>query len=196
MSSMFDALAGQILQGGQLQQLNELLGTDDAQTRTAVGAALPTLLGALARNAAKPEGADSLLGALSRDHDGSVLDDLGSFFAKPNTADGDGILRHVLGDRRETVEQGLGRGSGIDPKKMGAMLSMLAPLVMGYLGRQRREKSLDARSLGDLLQGERETLEKRTPEAGILTKLIDQDGDGSVVDDIAGKLLGGLFGRA
>ena len=195
MSSMFDQLAGQILEGGQLGQLSQMLGTTDDETRTALGAALPTLLGALAGNAAQPGGADALLGALQRDHDGGVLDDLGSFFQKPNTTDGDGILKHVLGDRRSTVEQGLGRGSGIDPKKMSMMLSMLAPLVMGYLGRQRRERSLDSRGLGDLLNVERNSIEQRAPGAGVLTQMLDRDGDGSVVDDIAGGLIGKLFGQ-
>jgi len=195
MSSMFETLAGQLLKGGQLQQLSRHAGTTEDQTRTAVSAALPTLLGALARNASQPGGAEALFGALEKDHDGGILDNLTDFFQKPSTADGDGILRHVLGDRRETVEQGLGKGSGIDPKQMGSMLTMLAPLVMGYLGKQRREKNLDTAGLGDLLSGEKMSLEQKMPEAGVLTKLLDKDGDGSVVDDIAGKLLGNLFGR-
>ncbi len=195
MSSMFDTLAGQILQGGQIEHLSRQLGTTDDQTRIAVGAALPTLLGALAKNATRPGGAAALHGALSRDHDGSVLDDLAGFLQKSDTADGDGILRHVLGDRRQTVEQGLGKGSGLDAEKMSRTLAMLAPLVMGYLGKQRRERSLDSRSLGSLLGDERSALEQRTPETGILTRLIDKDGDGSVVDDIAGTLTKKLFGR-
>jgi len=195
MSAMFDQLAGQILGGSQLSQISQQLGTTDDQTRTAVGAALPTLLGALARNASQPGGADALFGALQRDHDGGVLEDLAGFFQKGSTTDGDSILKHVLGDRRETVERGLGKGSGIDPKQMSKMLAMLAPLVMGYLGKQRKEKSLDSRSLGDLLSGEQISLEERAPEASILTRMIDRDGDGSVVDDIAGGLIGKLFGR-
>ncbi len=192
---MFDALAGQILEGGRIEQLSRQLGTTDEQTRIAVGAALPTLLGALAKNASRPGGAAALHGALSRDHDGGVLNDIAGFLQKSDTADGDGILKHVLGDRRQTVEQGLGRGSGIDPDKMSRTLAMLAPLVLGYLGKQRRERSLDSRSLGSLLSEERSALEERTPEAGILTRLIDRDGDGSVVDDIAGTLTEKLFGR-
>jgi len=196
MSSMFDALAGQLLQGGQLTQLSQQVGTTEEQTRTAVSAALPTLLGALAKNASQPGGAEALFGALKKDHDGGILDNLGGFLQQPNTAEGDGILRHVLGDRRETVERGLGKGSGIDPKQMSSMLTMLAPLVMGYLGKQRREKNLDTAGLGNLLSGEKMSLEQKMPEAGVLTKLLDKDGDGSVVDDIAGKLLGNLFGKS
>ena len=37
------------------------------------------ILAGLARNAAQPEGADPLHGAVQRDHDGSLLDDLGGF---------------------------------------------------------------------------------------------------------------------
>ncbi|MGB3879118.1 MAG: DUF937 domain-containing protein, partial [Diaphorobacter nitroreducens] len=58
----------QHLQGAPLQQMAQRLGTDTAQTQSAVEMALPLLLGALGRNAEGPQGAQSLLGALQRDH--------------------------------------------------------------------------------------------------------------------------------
>ena len=68
------------------------------------GAALPLLMGALGRNASQPQGAQSLLGALQRDHLGS--NDLsgllgavlgGSRQGQPSRqTDGAGILGHIL----------------------------------------------------------------------------------------------------
>ncbi len=77
------------------------------------------------------------------------------------------------------------------------LLPMLAPVVMGALGRQKRQRGLDAGGLASMLGAERSDMERANPAAGMLGKLLDQDGDGSAVDDIArlGKgLLGGLFG--
>ena len=75
-ASLVDDLMAQ-LQGAPLQQMAQQLGTSPAQAQDAVGAALPLLLGALGRNAAQPQGAMDLFGALQRDHGGGA--DLGGF---------------------------------------------------------------------------------------------------------------------
>ncbi len=193
MPSLIETLSGQLL-GGQLDSLSSALGTDRNQTQNAVAQALPVLLGALAKNASRPEGANSLLGALQRDHDGSLLDNLGAFLKKPDLKDGNGILRHTLGGRRDTLEGGLSRASGMDPQKIKMLMAMLAPVVMAALGRARRERQMDATSLSGLLRGERESIERSAPEMGLLGSLLDQDGDGQIVDDVLGKVGRGLLG--
>lgn len=193
--SILDQLMGQ-LGGGALQQMSQSLGADETTTRKGLGAALPVLISALQRNAAKPEGAEALDRALERDHDGGIFDDLGGFLQSPQSGNGAGILGHVLGDRRGTVEQGLAKSSGLDLSKMGGLLEMAAPLVMGALGKKRREGGLDSGGLADLLGGEQEAVRRREPEAtDLLTSLLDQDGDGSIMDDITGKLGKGLLDR-
>jgi len=198
MSAMIEALTGQLLSGGQLNLLSQQLGADQDQTKTALAAALPMLLSGLARNTQKPDGAQALLGALDR-HDGGTLDNLQGFLGKPDLADGEGILGHVFGDRRANVEQGLGKAAGVDPMKMAKMMAMLAPLVMGYLGRQKRQGNLDAGGLADLLGAESAGLQKKDAGFGMLGRLLDKDGDGSIVDDLMGSagkgMLGKLFGR-
>ena len=195
MSSLFGGLLEQI-GGGNLEALSSQLGTDPGTTQKAAGAAIPLLMAALARNASKPEGATALHGALARDHDGSVLDNLSGFLASPDTKTGDGILGHVLGARRGSVEQGVAQAGGINPAAASKMLSILAPMVLGALGKQQRAQNLDAASLGKMLTNENSVAEKAAPGLGALTRLLDADGDGSITDDLT-KLgrnaLGGLF---
>ena len=88
---LFDLLAQQ-LQGSNLSQISRQLGTDEKTTSSAISAALPILVGALARNSSGTSGARSLAGALQRDHDGSILDNLGSFLKQPEKGPGEGIL--------------------------------------------------------------------------------------------------------
>ena len=76
MSSLFDQLS-QHVNADTVGQIASQIGATPAQTKTAVQAAMPMLLGALARNSATPQGAAGILGALERDHDGSLLDSLG-----------------------------------------------------------------------------------------------------------------------
>lgn len=193
MASIIETLSGQLL-GGQLDSLSSALGEDPQKTKSAVAQALPVLLGALAHNASKPEGANSLLGALERDHDGSLLDNLQDFMRSPNLDDGNGILRHALGGRQGRLETGLSKSSGLDPQKMKMLMAMLAPVVMAALGKARREKQMDSDGLMGLLKGERETLERQAPEMGLLGSLLDKDGDGQILDDVLGKVGKGLLG--
>jgi hypothetical protein len=185
------------LTGDSLGPLSRQLGADRSSTQAAVGATLPLLFQGLARNATQPEGAASLHRALERDHDGSVLDDLGGFLGQPNTDDGNGILGHILGDRRSAVEQGVAKSSGLDVSKVTQLMAVVAPLVMGALGRQKRERQLDQGGLTDLLGAEHRQAAAAAPELGGLAKLLDADNDGSIADDLAGLgkgLLGSLLG--
>jgi hypothetical protein len=196
MPSVLEMLTQQLGSDRSVGKLSNQLGADSAGTRNAVGAALPVILGALARNSNRQSGADALDRALSK-HDGSVLDNLDGFLDAPDTDDGDGILRHVLGEKRNNVEAGVSKASGLNSAMVTKLLPMLAPVVMGALGRQKRQRGLDAGGLASMLGAERSDMERANPAAGMLGKLLDQDGDGSAVDDIArlGKgLLGGLFG--
>ena len=188
-----------LLEGGNLQQIAGQLGISQEQAGTAVTAAVPLLEGAMQRNAATPTGLDSLAGALDRDHDGSILDDIGGFLGGGGSGGaGAGILGHVLGGRQGNVASSLGKSTGLDAGSVMQLLAMLAPLVLGMLGRNQRQQGLDIGGLTDLLGGERRAVEQKAPGAAdLIGGLLDSDGDGSVTDDLAklgGGLLGGLFG--
>ncbi len=181
----------------EIDQIGRRLETGPEQTQQAIAAALPLLLGALGRNAAEPQGAAALSGALERDHDGSILDDLAGFLGQGQTAPGDGILKHVLGPRQQTVEEGLGQAYGLSGQSASTLLSLLAPIVMGALGKAKNSRSLDPGGLSHLLQSEASSSAASSQWSG-LRSLLDSNQDGEVSDDIArmgSQLLGGLFGK-
>ncbi|HEX5963398.1 MAG TPA: DUF937 domain-containing protein [Gemmatimonadales bacterium] len=182
--------------GGQaVDQMSRKIGADPGTTGNAIDAALPLLIAALARNATAGGQAQSIDTAVSQDHDGSVLDDIPGFLNTADSGPGAGILRHVLGGRQQTVQTGLGQATGLDPQKAGQLLTMLAPLVMGALGRAKREGGLDTGSLSDLLSGEQDRLKETAPGImGTLGRFLDRDNDGSAMDDIGG-MLGKAFGK-
>ncbi len=194
MPSIMDLLSQQ-LGNNAISDLSRQLGTDKAHTEKAMTAALPVLMGALARNASKPEGAEALSRALDRDHDGSVLDNLSGFLNQPDEKAGNGILKHVLGAKRAPVEAGVSKASGLDANSVAKMMTMLAPLVMGTLGRAKRQQGLDTNALAQALGSERQQIEQRSPGLGGLASLLDADGDGQVLDDVLGKAGKGLLGR-
>jgi hypothetical protein len=192
MTALLDMLQSQI-GDGEIAQLTRSLGADEGQVRKAVAGALPLLVSGLARNAQEPQGAAALAGALERDHDGGILDQLGSFLGSAGSADGAGILGHVFGGRSEAAARGVGQLSGLDAGKAGQLLAMLAPIVLGALGRMKQERSMGPGDLGDLLGREHDNLRQRGGGTDLLSSLLDRDGDGSVMDD-ALEIGGGLLG--
>ncbi len=190
---LMEMLTQQLGQDG-IRQVSDRVGADTGATSAVISAALPVLVGALAKNSASSDGASALAGALDRDHDGSILDDVGGFLGRTSGNSGQDILGHVLGGRQANTESALGQMSGLDPSKVGMILKMLAPLVLGALGKQKREAGLSANDLGAMLGRERQRVERRAPQAGdLLSGLLDRDGDGSALDDVA-KIGAGLLG--
>lgn len=198
MDSILEMLQSR-LTGDEGARLGERLGTDPSTAQQAVQAALPAIVAALAGNARRPEGAANLSRALEEDHDGSVLDDLSGFLARGDTSDGDAILGHALGQRRPAVEAEVAKSTGLDMSTIARLLPILAPIVMGALGRQKRQADLDPGGLAGMLAGEQGKAQEMAPEGlgGLLGGLLDQEGDGLDLGDIAdaaGKL-GGLLNR-
>jgi hypothetical protein len=81
----------------------------------------------------------------------------------------------------------------MDLASVGKLLKMVAPLIMGGLGRVRQQRGLDAGGISDLLKGEMRSAEQSGGLPTGLLSLLDQDADGDVVDDLA-RLGSGLLG--
>ncbi len=205
-SSLADQFMQQ-LQGQPLEQLADQLGIAPAQAGSAASMAIPLLLGAMARNAQQPQGAQALLGALQRDHlpvaqhagpdIGALLGAvLGAARGAPGSAAGDGaaILGHVLGGARQQAEAGLGQATGLGGGA-GRLMAMLAPMVMAFLAQRVHAGGLGADGLGGLLGREQASAQQGGSAAGeLLARVLDQDGNGRVdLGDLL-KMGGGLLG--
>jgi hypothetical protein len=202
MFSLQDLLGPQ--QGEEaIQEISNNVGAEPSAVNSVIQAALPTILGSLANNASTPQGAESLNNALEQDHDGSILDNLGGLGsmifggsdeapAPPREADAGGILGHILGGNQGPVVQDASSRSGLGSGQVAQILMMLAPIVMAYLGRQKQEQGVGAEGLGGLLggllpgsQAAAAPQSSGNPMMDMASSMLDRDGDGSAVDDIA-----------
>lgn len=193
-TSVLDALEAQ-LGPDTIQKMSGQLGTDTAATSNAISMALPILLGGLSKNSANAEGAVALDNALTA-HDGGILDNLTALLT---SGGGAAILTHILGSRRAAVEDGVARATGMDAPRVGHLLTMLAPLVMGVLGRMKREQKVDAEKLPDVLAQANLDMARQSTAVGDLSRILDSNHDGQIADDIARigtSVLGGLLGHA
>lgn len=186
-------------------------GNSTDQTGSVLTMALPLLMGAMKKNASTPEGAQGLMNALSNKHDGGILNDLGGLFGggvdQSAKEDGAGILSHVLGGKQAQVENALSQKSGIDASTIATILQVAAPILMGMIGKQKRQRNVsDASGLQSILGGMMGGGKRADKQQSLIESFLDSNGDGSILDDVAslalggkkggiGGLLGGLFGK-
>ncbi|MBW8359459.1 MAG: DUF937 domain-containing protein [Weeksellaceae bacterium] len=146
-----------------------------------------------------PNEAEAINSALDKDHDGSILDDPSQVEARQQ--EGGSILDHIFGGQKSQVENQLSQNTGISMDKIGPILAMLAPLIMGYIGKEKQTSGVNSGGgLGDLLGGilggaqNQAQAEPSNPLNDILGSVLgggSQQSSGNPLNDILGSVLGG-----
>ncbi|QYO67258.1 DUF937 domain-containing protein [Leptolyngbya sp. 7M] len=189
-----------------LSEISNTVGAEPSLVSSAIQMALPAIIGGLANNAADPQGAQSLDQALARDHDGSIFDNLGGLGSlifgqlqspepTPPQLNAGGILGHILGTNQGPVVEQVSQNTGLNMGQVAQILMMIAPLVMGYLGQQKRQQNVGADGLGGLLGGLLSGQSAAAPQSSgnmmmdMASSMLDSDRDGSAMDDIASMAL-------
>ncbi len=196
MSGILDLLssdAGKQLINGASGQL----GLNKASAASALGAAMPMILGAMGNNASSSGGASSLLKALggSNHSSGGMLDNLGSILGGSSIddkvmKDGGNILGHVFGGQEGNAAKAVSKASGIDLNAAMGLMKTAAPFVMGYLGKQAMSKGVsDQNGISDLLGGL--LGDDNDNQKDMASKLQGFDNNDLSIDDIAGLMTGG-----
>ncbi|MCF6224178.1 MAG: DUF937 domain-containing protein [Flavobacteriaceae bacterium] len=195
MSGILDLLnssMGKELINGASQQM----GLNKASTASALGAAMPLILGAMKNNASSSSGAAGLLGALGNsNHSGGMLDNLGSILGGSNIdddimKDGGNILGHVFGGQEKNAANAISKSSGIDMNSAMNMMKVAAPFIMSYLGKKTTSNGVSDQNgisdlLGSLLGGD------SSGQQDLASKIQGFDNNDFSVDDIAGLMTGG-----
>lgn len=169
--------------GAAVRQIESQFGLEPQQSRSALAALVPALAVGLQRNAQSAGGLESLLAALSSGGHEQYVEDPTTLELPETLEDGNGILSHVFGskDVSRQVASRAAAQTGLGADLLKRMLPMVATLVMGTLARRTSRQgptaSAGAGGIMDLLGG-----------------ALDQNRDGSMVDDVIG-ILGRTLGR-
>ena len=157
------------LGGNVLTRLAETLGTSPDNTRTAVNAAVPTLLTALGSVASTRDGARDLAAAVGS-LDDRVLNNLpqslsGGGRSGLNLGDmGTKLLGSLLGGNTlSSLASALGRFTGQGSGAISSLLTMLAPIVLGVLKSRTGGMGSDANALTSLFAGQRQNIISAMP---------------------------------
>ncbi len=181
-----------------IMQLTRQIGaTDPNQVKRASQGISELLLNAIQRSANHQQRGGGLMGALQNDHDGGILGNLMGALSgqqkvnNPKTMNGEGIVRHLLGNKQLEAAQVIAQMSGLDLFKSGVLTQLIAPVVMGVVGQKKKSNGLDLGGLANILLGggQNQGQQQQQNQGGgvlgnVLGSLLDQDGDGNMMDDL------------
>jgi len=174
-------------------QLSRQIGAQDPnKVKSAAFGIAELLFQAISRNANHQERGGGLYGAIERDHDGGILGDLMGVLTgqrkvnNPKTTNGEGIISHLLGKQQLEAAQLVSQSTGLHIFKSGVLMQLIAPIVMGVVGQERKSGGLDLGGLARILLGGGQQQQSRpqSNSGGMFGKLLDMDGDGSMMDDL------------
>ena len=196
--SLIDLITGNA--GNQVAtQAENKFGISKNQIIALLAVAAPLVISYLRKKSQEdPNEAEALNNALDRDHDGSILDDPSQVEARQQ--EGDSSLDHIFGGQKATVENQLSQNTGISMDKIGPILAMLAPIIMGYIGKEKQTNGVNSGGLGDLLGGilggaqSQVQSEPSNPLNDILGSVLggsQANNSGNPLNDILGSVLGG-----
>lgn len=194
---LIDLLTGNT--GNQVaEQAENKFGISKTQVIALLAVAAPLIISYLKNKSQDANEAEALNNALDKDHDGSILDDVSQ--ADARQSEGGSILNHIFGGEKQNVENRLSQNTGISIDKIGPILSMLAPIIMGYIGKEKQQNNVGAGGLGDLLGGilgnasNESKQQQSSPLNDILGSVLgggNSQSSGNPLNDILGSVLGG-----
>ena len=152
------------------KDLSKTLGVKKGLLKQIIPQIAPLILGGLKKQKDNHGGDARIDHILNKYGSSDVLSDLGGLFrSKAQESKPDPGLGGLLGNSGFQASDAIAKKFNIDSGTVMKLIPMLAPVILGALTKKR-----------DTGAG-----------SGGIGALLDRDGDGSILDDVAGLLLGG-----
>jgi hypothetical protein len=174
MSNLVEELMNNL--GGDIaKQMAKQLNIDENTAKALIPQVAPLILSGLKRQKDQNGGEQRVDHILNKYGNPSVLNQLGDLFQQKAQADPDPQLGGLLGESGERAANMIASQFKLDTNTAGKAITMLAPVVLGYLTKKRDVDGLGTSGLASML---------------------DRDGDGSILDDVAGFFMKGMGGNS
>ncbi|MDD1747646.1 MAG: DUF937 domain-containing protein [Methanomassiliicoccales archaeon] len=177
---------GLLSSGGNLSALSKSIGGDENSTKSALGMALPTLLGSMSKTASAPGGTDTLTKMIGQTSSSNPLDNVSGYLGKSDVSGGSSMVSSLLGNQLAPVQNAISQKTGLPSAAVGKLLAIVAPLVMGKISKMLGGQKVDANSLNTLLGDQAKQAMQSSPEAADLTKQLEtaQKDTGGLTDKL------------
>jgi hypothetical protein len=184
-----------LLQGSMsqdiLQKLSGQIGAQNTeQTQNASNDIFSAMIGAMSKNTATPQGAESLNNALEKDHSANAFGNFNimGMLGGMGGSNSSGILKHIFGNLQQQITQQISQKNGISEESTSSLMTMLAPLLMSQMGTVKQQNGMNSNDLQQYLHGEKEQIKQQNPQANNILGFLDGNGDGNIMDDLGGML--------
>ena len=154
-----------------LSSLSNKSGIDTNSVQSLISELAPKLLNGAKQNLAADSDSSELINMISNTN----LDNLKENANEIDSLDNINMLGQLfssLNENENDVAKELSSKSGIDASSISSLLPLIAPLIMGALNKQTNLDQTDTSDTNSI--------------TSMLSDFIDQDNDGSVVDDLMG----------
>jgi outer membrane protein OmpA-like peptidoglycan-associated protein len=156
------------LPAGAASTIASLIGESPAATTAGISAAVPALLAGAIQKSSTASGANDLVNQLKQIMaGGNPLDRIGSILTDPSArssyvTQGQGVAGSLLGGASDSVARTIGNAQGMSGSAVSSILALLAPLVLGAMGRLTGSNPT-ASGLQSLLSSEQGTVSRMLP---------------------------------
>lgn len=156
-------------------KLGKFVGEDSSKTKSALSPVIAALLGGLASKSSTTQGSTDIMNMITEGGFGAdTLKGLSNAFAGGDATKnlltiGTSLLSRIFGDKVSKVVDWICSSSGVGKNSASSLLGLVAPAVLGFLGKEVKGSNLNASGLTNLLSGQADFLKNAAPGlAGVL----------------------------
>jgi OOP family OmpA-OmpF porin len=139
--------------------LADRLGASPAAVQTGIGTSVAALLAGIANRAGDSSFVSQVFNLVKSSNTQDILNTLpnlasGAGASSPATQQGLKLSSLLLGDQQSSIENFIGRQSGLTADAGRELMSLAAPLTAGFLGQQIRDTALTSSSFANMIRSE------------------------------------------
>ncbi len=161
-------LMKQVGTGENLAALSSTIGGDEKGVQSALGLALPMVMGSMAKTASKPGGADLVTSMIGQMGGGTSTDSMATYLSTPVSTGGAEIVSSLLGSQLGAIQNAIAQKTGLPPAVVSTLLAVVTPMILGAVGKQFTDRKMDSTSLNALLGDQAKMAIQSSPDAAAL----------------------------
>ena len=175
--NLFEELR-ELLVGEVASKAANILGEKEEKVKIALEGLVPTFVGGLMKRASNEAGATTLLNVVKKSNkDGNIVEELDLLLKNKESfavfvEKGNSLVSMLLPDKKSSIATMISQFAGVRNSSATALLSVVAPLVVGKLGSLITSQGLDKTGLANVILDQRSILLDETPES-LQPKMID-----------------------
>lgn len=175
--NLFEELK-ELLVGEVASKAANILGEKEDKVKIALEGLVPTFVGGVMKRASNEAGATTLLNVVKKtNNDGNIVEQLDLLLKNKESfavfvEKGNSVVSMLLPDKKSSIATMISQFAGVRNSSATALLSVVAPLVIGKLGNLVTSQGLDKTGLANVILDQRSILLDETPES-LQPKMID-----------------------